>query len=168
MDALGKQGLDYLLLDDTGALFQGDDLSNQGRIVLENLRNTNIFLISKGLDPEKGRKLLEEYKKPILLQTNALPDKDMLALIKKTGSAIGLIMGMHENVGSYFRKLDEAKRMIGTRCLAIVVEESLWSEAGKKQAIKLIGEMLKAGYEKEDMASLFSGSFLRAVEKVKN
>jgi len=39
----------------------------------------------------------------------------------------------------------------------VVTENCLWSKAGKDQMVGLIGEMLKAKYENEDLMNLVSG-----------
>jgi hypothetical protein len=77
------------------------------------------------------------------------------------------VLGKDEDAASYFKKLDEAKKAIGTENLSIVSENSLWEEVGKDQMVRLIEEMLKAKYENEDLANLFSATFLRVLNKAR-
>jgi hypothetical protein len=163
VDVYSKQGIAFIYLDRPGFLFGEKGLNDEGKKVVEAIGDANLLLVAKGLDPAQVRALLENIKKPAFLVGSSLPGKDVLARIKKTNSAFGLILGKDEDAAAYFRILDEAKKSVGTDNLSIVTENCLWSEAGKVQMIKLIGEMLKAKYENEDLASLFSGAFMNAL-----
>jgi hypothetical protein len=78
-----------------------------------------------------------------------------------------LVLGKDEDPAAYFKKLDEARKTAGTANLSIVTGNCLWGKAGKDQMLGLIGEMLKAKYENEDLANLFSGTFLRVLDKAR-
>ncbi len=166
-DVFSKQGIAFVFLDQPEFLFGDKGLSDEGKKVVEALGRANLLLTVKGTDAAQTKILLENAKKPLFLETSSLPDKDVIGLIKKTNSAIGLVLGKDEDAASYFKKIDEAKKAAGTEYLSIVTENCLWSNAGKEQMVKLIGELLKAKYENEDLANLFSGTFMRVLSKAR-
>jgi aminopeptidase YwaD len=166
-DVFSKQGVAFVFLEQPGFLFDGKALNEEGKKTVEAIGKANLLLVVSGLDPAQGKALFESANKPLLLVGNSLPDKDVLELVKKTKSSIGLVMGKDEGAAAYFKKLDEAKKAVGAENLSIVTENCLWGKAGKEQIVGLIGELLKAKYENEDLANLFSGSFMRVLEKAR-
>jgi hypothetical protein len=167
-DVFSKQGVTFVYLDQPEFLFEGEGLSEEGRKTLDALWQAGLMVIVRGTDSAQSKALLENAKKPVLLMVESLPEKDVLDLVKKTGSALGFVFGKDEEAATYFKKLDEAKKAIGTETLVIVNENCLWGEGAKGQMIDLIGEMLRAKYENEEMANLFSGTFLRTLEKARS
>ena len=85
--------------------------------------------------------------------------------MKKTESTVGLVLGKDEDAASYVRKVDEAKKAIGAEYLSIVSENCLWEKAGRGQMLDVVAELLRAKYEVEDLANLFSGAFMRALNR---
>jgi hypothetical protein len=166
-DVFSKQGVAFVHLDRPVFLFGDKGLSEEGNKVVEAIGKANLLLVVSGLDPAQNKALLESANKPLLLVVNGQPPSDILDLVKKTKSAIGLVLGKDEDAAAYFKKLDEAKKAAGAENLAIVTENCLWGKAGKEQMVGLIGEMLKAKYENEDLANLISGSFMRVLDKVR-
>ncbi len=162
-DVFSKAGIGFVSIDGPGTLFREKALSDEGKKTVEALGKANLLIVAKGLDAAQSRSLLENAKKPVFLETAVLPDKDVIDLVKKTGSAIGLIMAKDEDPAAYFKRLDEARKAAGSSYAGLVAENSLWSDAGKAQMIGLIGEMLKAKYENEDLSNAVSGAFLRAL-----
>jgi len=115
---------------------------------------------------EEGKKTLEALGKAgLLLETNALPDKDILDLVKKTESAVGLILAKGGDAAALGKMIDEAKQALGSEYVALVNETCLWEKPGKDMMLDLIAELLKLKYETGDLANLFSGSFLRALNR---
>ena len=115
---------------------------------------------------EEGKKTLEALGKAgLLLETNALPDKDILDLVKKTESAVGLILAKGGDAAALGKMIDEAKQALGSEYVALVNETCLWEKSGKDMMLDLIAELLKLKYETGDLANLFSGSFLRALNR---
>jgi hypothetical protein len=166
-DVFSKQGATFVYLDQPGFLFGDTGLSEEGKKVVDAVGKANLLLIASGLEPGQSKALLEGSGKPLFLTSAKLPDKDIIALLKKTKSSWGLVLGKDENSADYFKRLDEAKASLGGENLSIVTENCLWSKAGKEQMVGLIGEMLKAKYENEDLANLISGSFLRVLDRVR-
>jgi len=164
-EVFSRQGVNFISLDRPEAIFGDRGLNDEGKRILEALGKANLLLIVKGLNPSQTKALLENSKKAVILQTNTLPDKDILGLIKKTESAIGLVLGKDEDAASFVKKIDEAKKAIGTEYLAIVNENCLWQNAGKEQMLNVIAELLKIKYENEELANLFSGTFMRALNQ---
>jgi len=166
-DVFSKQGAAFVFLDRPESLFGEKGMSEEGKKILEAIGKANLLLIVSGLEPAQNKALLESANKPLVLVVKDQPGSDILELLKKTKSSIGLVLGKDENPAAYFKKLDDAKKAVGADNLAIVTENCLWSRPGKEQMIVLIGELLKAEYENEDIANLFSGAFLRVLERAR-
>jgi len=158
-DVLAKQGLGFVLIDRPADLFDAAGLSGEGKSALQALGKTSLLVIVKGLDSAQAKALLENSSKPVFLQTTALYDEAVLGLVKKTRSAVGLVLGKDESAESYIGRILAAKKSLGSEYLSIVTENCLWSAAGKDQMIGVISELLKAKLELTDLANLFSGSF---------
>jgi hypothetical protein len=82
-----------------------------------------------------------------VIHLSAVPDKKVLELFKKTNSVLGLVLGKDEDAVSYFGKIDRAKKAIGTENVALVAQNSLWENAGKEQALRVLSEFLKVKYK---------------------
>jgi hypothetical protein len=162
-DVYSKAGIGFVAIDGPGAMFQEKALSDTGKKVVEAMGKANLLLVASGLDAAQAKTILENAKKPVFLKTGVVPGKEVIDLVKKTGSVIGLVMAKDEGAAAYFKKLDAAKKAAGAGYMAIVTENCLWTEAGKTQLVGVIGEMLKAKYENDDMTNLASGAFLRAL-----
>ena len=158
-----SQGIGFIWIDQPGSLFGDKGLGEEGKKVLEAVGKANLLLIAKGLDSAQAKSLLESTKKPVLLEMVALPDKEVLGLVKKTESALGLVLGKDEDAASFVKKINEAKKEIGSEYFTIVNENCLWQAAGKEQMLNVIAELLKAKYPTDELVSLFSGAFLRAL-----
>jgi hypothetical protein len=166
-DVFSKQGVAFVFLDGPGSLFGDKGLSEEGKKIVEAVGKANLLLIVSGLEPAQNKALLESANKPLILVVKDQPGSDILELLKKTKSSIGLVLGKDEDPAAYFKKLDEAKKAVGADSLAIVTENCLWSKPGKEQMVSLVGEMLKAKYENEDLGNLFSGAFMRVLDRVR-
>ena len=166
-DVFAKQGISFIILTRPDDLFGDKGLTDEGRKILEALKRAGLLPIVKGLDAARSQVLLEAARMPIVVETADLPGPELIALARKTGSVIGLVMGKDEDAAVYFKKLDEAKKAAGTDNLSVITEACLWQQAGRAQMTKLIGEMLKAKYDNDALAQLVSGSFLRALAAAK-
>ncbi len=166
-EVFSKQGIAFVLLDQPGSLFDEKGLSDEGRSFLEQMGKANLLLIVSGLESAQEKMLLENTKKPVMLQVSTVPDKEILDLVKKTNSAIGIILGKGDDAISYLGKMDAAKKAIGTEYLSIVSENCLWESAGKEQMLNVISELLQAKYEREELSALFSGTFMRALRRAR-
>jgi len=164
-EVFSKQGVGFVSLDKPEDLFGGAGLSEEGKRILGALEKANLLLIVGGLTFPQAKTLLENSKKPLLLKMTALPDKDILDLVKKTESAVGLVPATGEDASSYFKKIDAAKKAVGAEYLSIVNETCLCQDAGKEQMLNVIAELLKAKFEIGELANLFSGSFTRTLER---
>jgi hypothetical protein len=166
-EVFSRQGIAFVSLDQPAFLFAGQGLSPEGKKLMEGLAKANLLLIFEGLDGAQTKLVLENTGKPVMVHTNAVPDKDVLDLCKKTNSVLGLVLGKDEDASSYFRKIDQAKKAAGTENIAIVTQNSLWDNAGKEQMLKVLSEFLNAKYENQDLANLFSGAFTRALTRAR-
>lgn len=162
-EVFSSQGVNFIRIDQPGSLFGDKGLNEEGKKVLEAVGKANLLLIVKGLDPGQAKALLENTKKPILLETMTLPDKDVLDLVKKTESALGLVLGKDEDAVSFVKKIGEAKMAIGADYFTIVNENCLWQPAGKEQMLNVIAEAIKAQYPVVELVNLFSEAFLRVL-----
>ena len=133
--------------------------------MVESLGKASLVLVARGLSPAQAKALLESAKKPVLLVMDALPEKGVLELVKKTESVVGLLTAEREGAAAYVKRLDEAKQALGSEYVAIVNREDLWEKAGRDEMLGVIGELLKLNYEPGDLANLFSGSLQRALSR---
>lgn len=166
-EVFSKQGIAFVVLDQPALLYSGNALSEEGKRIIAALGKANLLAIVKGVDSAQAKVLLSNSEKPLMLQTSSLPESEVLELVKKTGSTIGMVLGNGEDPASYARKLDAAKKAIGAEYLSIVSENCLWEVTGKDQMLSVIAELLKAKYENEDLANLFSGAFMRALNRAR-
>lgn len=166
-EVFSKQGIGFIAVEQPAFLFANRALSAEGKKLLEGILKANLLLVVKGLDGAQANLLLENAAKPVMIQSAAVPDKNTLDLLKKTGSVLGLVLGKDEGAASYFSKVDQVKKAIGTENVAIITQNSLWESAGKEQMLTVIAELLKAKYENQDMTNLFSGAFTRALNRAR-
>jgi microsomal dipeptidase-like Zn-dependent dipeptidase len=164
---LAKQDVHFVLLDKPSFLFGEEGLSEEGKKLVKAINTSGLLLVVKGLDTSQAKILLQNSKKPLVLLEKGLPKKDTLDLIKKKKSALGLILTQGEDPSSYFKKIDEVKSAIGTDYLMIVNQQCLWGKEGKEQLLRVISEIIKAGYKRPDVPNIFSSAFLRVLEKTK-
>jgi len=166
-DVFARQGIAFVSVDGPGFLFGEKGLSPEGEKAVEALGKAGILLIARGLNPVQAKALLAAAKKPIVLYASALPDQEILGLIKKTGSTLGVIMTKGEGGAAYFGRLDAATKAVGSEYVSIVAEESLWQAPARAQMLDVISEMLKAGYQLDAVASVTSGAFMRSLARAR-
>jgi hypothetical protein len=166
-DAFARSGLGFVLVDQPGQLFAGSVLTGEGKQIVEAIGDANLLLVAKGLDPAQMKALLGAVRKPVVLYASSVPGKDVLDLVKKTESTIGLVMGSTEQASAYFGRLDAARKAAGGDAVAMVSETSLWLPAARTQVQGVIGEMLKTGYALEDLANVTSGAFTRVLTRAR-
>lgn len=166
-EVFSKQGVAFVVLDQPALLINGKALSEEGMKIMEALAKANVLAIVKGADPAQAKVLLSNSEKPLMIQTNTLPDNEVLDLVKKTGSTVGMVLASGEDPASYARKIDGAEKAIGSEYLSIVSENCLWEADGREQVLHVITELLRAKYQNEDLANLFSGAFMRALNRAR-
>ncbi len=166
-EVFSRQGAAFISLEQPGIMFGEKGLSGEGKKVMEALAKANLLLVVKGLNPAQTKALLESAQKPVVLLTASLPGEDIFGLVKSTNSAVGMMLGKGEDAASYVKKIDAAKKAVGAEYIAIVTENSLWESAGKEQMINVLTELLRARYENEELANLFSGAFMRALNRAR-
>jgi len=164
---LAKQGVYFVFMDEPSFLFGEEGLSEQGKKIVKALNASGLLLIVEGLDALQAKALLSSSKKPLILLEKDLPDKDVLELIKKKKSALGLILSQGEEPSSYFEKIDEVKKTIGSDYLMMVNEQCLWGNEGKEQLRKVISEIIRAEYRRPDVPNIFTFTFLRVLDKAR-
>jgi len=166
-EVFSRQGAAFVALEQPGFMFGEKGLSDEGKKVTEALAKANLLLVVKGLNPAQTKALLESAKKPVGLLTASLPGEDILGLVKNTNSVVGIMLGKADDAASYVKKIDAGKKVVGAEYIAIVAENSLWGSDGKEQMINVLTELLKAKYENEELANLFSGAFMRALNRAR-
>lgn len=166
-EVLAKMGLYYVVVDDSSFLFDDKGLNEEGSKIIDALNSSGLLLIIKGADAFQKKALLMSSKKPLVILDKELPNKEVLKLIKKKESALGLILGAKDDPDSFFTKFTQAKEAIGTPHLMIVNEICLWHKPGQTQMLKVISSLLKSKLEGMDLANIFSGTFLRVLDKAR-
>jgi hypothetical protein len=164
---LVEQGIHFAVADDLSFLFGEEGLSEEGKKFIKALNSSGLLLLARGLDAAQMKTLLEESKKPMVFIARELPDEDTLKMIEEKNFALGIVLGADEDPAAYFKKLEEAKKAIGSRYLMIVNENCLWGTAGKNQMLGVISEMIKAEYERMDYSSLFNSTFIRVLRSAR-
>jgi len=167
LQILAKQGVFFVIVDNPTLLFSQKQLTVEGQKIVKTANNCGLLLAFRGLNSSQAKSLLETSSKPVIIMTNNLPDNGVMELIKQKKAALGLLLSKEDDPLGYFKKLDEAKNLIGSEHLMIVNQQSFWDKAGIEQMLGLITEILKAKYERSDMANIFSGSFLRVLRSAK-
>jgi len=162
-----KVGVIFVFLDDAENFFEEKGLNEKGKEVLSSLFSASLLLILKNFESQEIQRIYDEFSKPIVILDDNLPDQSLIEKIKKTKSALGLIMKEGEGPLEFFEKLDKAKSLLGSEFLFISNEKCLWNEEGKKRMLALISELLKAGYSREDFSNLFSETFLRVLREAR-
>jgi len=167
LQILAKQGVFFVIVDNPTLLFSQKQLTVEGQKIVKTANNCGLLLAFRGLNSSQAKSLLETSSKPVIIMTNNLPDNGVMELIKQKKAALGLLLSKEDDPIGYIKKLDEAKNLIGSEHLMIVNQQSFWDKAGIEQMLGLITEILKAKYERSDMANIFSGSFLRVLRSAK-
>ncbi len=167
LEILGKQGVRFAALDKPDFLFAGGGLSEAGKKMAEAYDMGEVLFFLKGLDDAQAKALLETLKKPVVLLVESLPGQAVLDLVKKNGAALGLICTPDDSATDYVRKLDAAKEAVGRENLTVIIWQDLWESPAQDQVRAVIGEMLKAKYEPNEMQSLFSGTLSRVLARMR-
>ncbi|MGD2246527.1 MAG: M20/M25/M40 family metallo-hydrolase, partial [Candidatus Aminicenantes bacterium] len=122
---LVEQGIHFAVTDDLSFLFGEEGLAEDGKTFIKAVNSSGLLLLAKGLDAFQMRVLLEGSKKPMVFIERKLPDEETLEMIKEKNFALGLVIGADEDPAAYFKKLEEAKKALGSRYLMIVNENCL-------------------------------------------
>lgn len=164
---LAKQGVYFIIVEDPSFLFDEKGLNEEGRKILRSINKSGLLLLVQGTDTAQAKALLEGSSRPLVLLEKELPDKDVMELIKKKESALGLIWNNEMDPAAYMKKIEDVKEAIGTQFLTMVNEDCLWKDEGKGQMLKVISEILKVKYERADTSNIFSSTFLRVLRKAR-
>ncbi|MFQ6069903.1 MAG: M28 family peptidase [Candidatus Aminicenantales bacterium] len=167
-EVLAKQGIYFVFLDKPAFLFSEEKLSEEGEKIIKALNRSGMLPILSGVNEAQMKIVLDKSKKPLVFLCRELPSKEMMKLIKEKNAALGLIMGRDEEAPVYFKKLDEAKKTIGSENLMFINELCLWGEEGKNSVLHLFTEILAAKYEREEIRNIFSSTFLRVLRETRN
>ncbi len=165
---LGKAGASFVMLKDSSVLFEGDDLSDKGKELVQAANKAGLLLVVGGTSPAQAKALLSESKKPLVLMTSSVPEEDLLELIKEKDAGLGLVLTKKTDPAEYFGMMEAVKKAIGTKYLLIVNEDCYWKDDGKKAALGVVSEILEAKYESEDFANVFSATFLRILDAARD
>lgn len=167
IQVLVRQGVDFVLVDDPAQFFNEKELTEEGKGIVSTANASGLLLLFRGLNSDQMKSLLSFSQKPVILFARNLPDEEIQELIKKKKSALGLLLTQEDESPAYFTKLDLAKKSLGTEHLLFVNEQCVWGKEGKEQMLKVISEILKAEYGRDDISNLFSETFLRVLRDAK-
>jgi hypothetical protein len=165
---LGKAGASFVLLEDSSVLFEGDGLNDAGKQLVKAANEGGLLLIVGGTNSVQATALLGESEKPLVLITADVPEDDLLDLIKEKDAGLGLLLTKKTDPEEYFGKMETVREMIGTKYLMILNEDCYWKDDGKKAALGVVSEILRAKYEREDFANVFSATFLRILDEARD
>lgn len=165
-EILAKQGLYFVVLSEPSLLFGEEGLSEEGKTIIKAINSSGLLLLVKRASELEAKALLNASRRPLILFEKELPNKEILDLIKKKESALGLIWTNEEPV-EYFNKLEEVKKAIGTEHLIMVNGPCLWKSESQNQFLKIISEIIKAKYERSDRSNIFTSTFVRVLNKAR-
>ena len=164
---LAKTGAHYVYLKDPALLFEGGALSEKGKAIVEASNKAGLLLIVGGTTAVQAKALLEHSKKPLVLLTADVPETDLLNQIKAKDAAVGLLL-KETTAAEYFQKVETLKESIGTKYVMIVNEDCVRQEQGKLAMLDVVAKVAEAGYERDDFANIFSGTFLRVLDDARD
>jgi len=167
LEVYEKQGLGFLSIDDAGFLFYGQHLSPEGKRILRTIERNRILPLFSGVESWQAHEILKEVRKPVMLFGNTCPEGKVARLLKKTNSVFGLILARNESPESFLERMKKALGDMGIDHLAIVNQDSLWEETGRKQMLELISGLLENHYHRVDILKLTSSNFLRVLDEIK-
>jgi ribosomal protein L12E/L44/L45/RPP1/RPP2 len=162
-----KQGIHYLFLNAKDFSFKENGLSEESKNLIKTANEARVLLIVSGLNDEQIKEVLKTSKSPMIVVSKKLPSEECLNLIKEGEHALALKFSKEETSSDYFKKLKEAKEKLGSKDVLIWNEECLWSKEGRGKYFDLITCFVMEKWEREDLSSIFSGTFLRVLGKAR-
>jgi hypothetical protein len=165
---LAKAGASFILLKDSSAIFEGDGMSEKGKELVKSANEAGLLLIVSDATEAQAQALLDGSQKPLVLVMPSVPAEGLLELIKEKDAGLGLLLTKKTDPAEYFGQMETVKKAIGTKHLLIVNEDCYWKDDGKKAVINVVSMILKAKYEREDFANVFSSSFLRILDEARD
>ena len=164
---LASQGIYYVMVDEPHLLLNGDILSEKGEKLIKALNKNGILLILKQAENDQVRAVLEASKKPLFFITKSLPDKEMMDLLNQKESGIGLVLEQDSDLSGFLDMLEQAVKTMGFENIALVNEFCLWKDSGKNRMLEILSGIIQAEYERRDFSNLFSGTFFRLLQEVR-
>jgi aminopeptidase YwaD len=167
VEVLANQGLFFIVLDDvdTDLLFDRNELGPAGKVLLDALNKSGLLPILNKLPDPRSEVILNSVQQPVLILARDLPARKVMELIKRTHSVLGLVLSREEDPADFIKKMDAARRDLGTEHLQLVNESPLWEDKGQRQIMNVISEFLRINAEWSDIVRPFSRAFLRALEE---
>jgi microsomal dipeptidase-like Zn-dependent dipeptidase len=166
VEVLAHQGILFLRADNPSFLFEDNQLSEEGRRLVTALNRSRLLLLISGMTDSQSKGLLENLESPVILFRKDLPEADILKQIKERDGLLGLILDGSTS-SSYYKKLNEARTLLGGDHVSIIVEENIWDEAAKKSVLEVLSNMLKANEEWQDLVNLWSLNFLKYLDRTR-
>jgi len=159
---LAEMGL-YFILEDAGALFQEDKLSDEAREIIQAINQAGLLFLVNDPTEIQIKEILNSSIKPGIIGIigREIPSKETLELIRARGAGFGLVAAQGTEPALYVQKLLEARKLIGSSNLFIVNGPCLWEKDGQDLMFQIIAELLKEKIESSELGSLLSGNFLR-------
>ena len=161
---LASQGLCFVLLEDPADLFIGDELSEEGAVILKAADHAGLLLMIKDASAAQARILLNVSRKPVVIVMSAIPESNMLDAIKDNQAVLGLYMSTDMDPAAYARGVELGMEKLGPKSLALINQNCLRKEPGMKQMLAVIENLLEAGIDRYAWGDLFGGTFLRALD----
>jgi len=122
---LAKQGFFFVVLDRSCPAFSDKGLTDEGKKVLKAFNQNDLLVIARDLDPSQAEDLLQQSQDPLIFLSREVPDDDIVELIKRKKSALGLILGQGEPPSAYFIRLNRARKRLSVDHLLIANERCM-------------------------------------------
>jgi len=162
---LASQGFCFVLLEDPADLFKGDELSDEGTVILKSADHAGLLLLIKGASAAQARTLLNVFRRPVVIMMSAIPESNMLDAIKDNQAVLGLTMSADMDPEEYARVVELGIKKLGPKRLVLINQNCLRKEPGMKQMLAVIENLLEAGIDRYAWGDLFGGTFLRALDE---
>jgi hypothetical protein len=164
---LARQGLYFVLLEDLSVFFKGDAWSASGRELFGAVNKSGLLMLFSGLNSARARLLLEAAEYPVVILSGEIMAKEVMDLIEKTSSALGFVLLPDRTPEQDFAMLDAVKEAVGTDHIMLVNQECLWKDAGADSVIDVIPYFIKADYDRRDLGGMFTQTFFRVLNQVR-
>ncbi len=158
---LRRNDLAFVLESGSSSVFSEKGMTKAGNERIQRLLGQGLVVIMHDLTQPQAAGALRETTHPLIIVDKALPGDEVLDLIPRSDSAIGLIYEDGDDPAVLMKKIGYLRGKIGMEHIVLFSRCSVEIEEGKNELLDLMALLLSSEYQKKDIYYLFSGSFLR-------
>lgn len=158
---LRRNDLAFVAESGSSSVFSEKGMTKAGNERIQRLLGQGLIVIMHDLTQPQAAGALKETSHPLIIADKAVPRDEVLDLIPRSDSAIGLIYEDGDDPAGLMKKIEYLRSRIGMEHIILLSLCSVEKEEGKKELLDLMSLLLSSDYQKKDIYYLFSGSFLR-------